>query len=76
MRFRAGFGFADLSLIVDEPAASDGCEFDGPAGAEDFDTFFPDYESLLAYCLKRFKNWNQRFKKEEKKEGSPDRRCG
>ncbi len=39
------------------------CEFDGPAGPEDFEMFFPDYASLEAYCSKRFKGWHQRFKK-------------
>ena len=43
--------------------SNQGCEFDGPAGPEDFEMFFPDYDSLEAYCSKRFKNWHQRFKK-------------
>ena len=38
--------------------SNDGCEFEGPSGAEDFELFFPDYESLLAYCRKRFSGWN------------------
>jgi Fe-S-cluster containining protein len=43
--------------------STEDCEFDGPAGSDDFDMFFPEYESLLTYCKKRFKNWDQRFKK-------------
>lgn len=43
------------------------CEVDGPAGADDFDLFFPDYESLDAWCRKKFKNWDARFDKGEKK---------
>lgn len=42
--------------------SNEDCEFDGPSGAEDFELFFPDYEALLAYCRKRFKNWDRRFK--------------
>lgn len=47
--------------------STDDCEVDGPAGADDFDLFFPDYESLDAYCRKKFKNWDARFDKGEKK---------
>ena len=43
--------------------SNDDCEFEGPSGAEDFELFFPDYEALLAYCRKRFKNWDGRFKR-------------
>ena len=42
--------------------SNDDCEFEGPAGADDFEEFFPDYQSLLKYCRKRFKNWDKRFK--------------
>ena len=41
---------------------NDECEFEGPAGAEDFELFFPDYQALLKYCRKRFKRWDARFK--------------
>ncbi|UCH53691.1 MAG: YkgJ family cysteine cluster protein [Pseudomonadota bacterium] len=40
---------------------NDDCEFAGPCGADDFKEFFPDYESLLEYCRKRFKSWDRRF---------------
>jgi uncharacterized protein len=38
--------------------ANDYCEFDAPA-EEGFDLYFPDYETLLRYCKKRFKRWNR-----------------
>ncbi|WP_455221438.1 YkgJ family cysteine cluster protein [Kaarinaea lacus] len=41
---------------------NDYCEFDAPA-EEGFELFFDCYESLLAYCRKRFKNWDKRFDK-------------
>ncbi|HEY5602663.1 MAG TPA: YkgJ family cysteine cluster protein [Gammaproteobacteria bacterium] len=41
---------------------NDYCEFDAPA-EEGFELFFDSYESLLAYCRKRYKNWDKRFKK-------------
>jgi len=44
--------------------SNDDCEFEGPCGAEDFELFFPDYESLLTYSRKKFKGWENRFKKE------------
>lgn len=40
--------------------SNDGCEFEGPAAHEDYDLFFPDYESLLDYCRRKFKNWDSR----------------
>jgi Fe-S-cluster containining protein len=43
--------------------SNDDCEFDGPCGKDDYELFFPDYESLLAYCRKRFKNWDARREK-------------
>jgi hypothetical protein len=41
--------------------SNEDCEFEGAAGAEDFDLFFPDYQALLDYCRRRFKSWDQRF---------------
>lgn len=38
--------------------SNDYCEFDSPA-EESFDLHFPDYDSLLAYCKKRFKSWGK-----------------
>ena len=39
------------------------CELEGPAGPADFELFFPDYESLAAYCRNKFKSWDRRFEK-------------
>jgi Fe-S-cluster containining protein len=37
--------------------SNDYCEYD--ASAEDgFDLYFPDYDSLLQYCRKKFKRWS------------------
>lgn len=41
--------------------SNDDCEFEGPAGADDFELYFPDYDALLKYCRKRFKHWDRRF---------------
>ena len=38
--------------------SNDFCEYDQPA-EEGFDLHFPDYETLLAYCRKRFKRWER-----------------
>lgn len=41
--------------------STEDCEVGGPAGPEDFELFFPDYEALLAYCRERFRHWDRRF---------------
>ncbi|MGI9303894.1 MAG: YkgJ family cysteine cluster protein [Gammaproteobacteria bacterium] len=38
--------------------SNDYCEFDSPA-EDGFDHYFPDYNSLLKYCKKRFKRWQR-----------------
>ena len=59
--------------------SNDDCEFNEPAGASDFELFFPEYRSLLNYCRKRFKNWNKRFgaapKARSKAAAKPSRRA-
>ncbi len=54
--------------------SNDDCEFEGPLGEEDFELFFPSYESLLDYCRDRFKNWDrwalQKSAGKEKKQGT------
>ena len=40
--------------------SNDYCEYDSPA-EEGFELFFDGYDSLLKYCKKRFKKWDQRF---------------
>ncbi len=42
--------------------SNDDCEFDGPSGEGDFELFFRDYDALLAYCRKKFKNWDSRLR--------------
>ena len=37
--------------------SNDYCEYDAPA-EDGFDLYFPDYDSLLQYCRKRFKRWS------------------
>jgi Fe-S-cluster containining protein len=39
---------------------NDWCEYDEPA-EKTFELFFPDYDALLKYCRKRYKNWDSRF---------------
>lgn len=43
--------------------SNDFCEYDAPA-EEGFELFFDGYDSLLQYCRKRFKRWDQRFTSE------------
>ena len=40
--------------------SNDYCEFDEPA-EKSFDLYFDGYESLLRYCRRRFKRWDDRF---------------
>ena len=37
--------------------SNDYCEYDAPA-EDGFDLYFPDYDSLLQYCRKKFKRWS------------------
>ena len=37
--------------------SNDYCEYDAPA-EDGFDLYFPDYDSLLRYCKKKFKRWS------------------
>ncbi len=37
--------------------SNDYCEYDAPA-EDGFDLYFPDYDSLLRFCKKKFKRWN------------------
>ena len=37
--------------------SNDYCEYDAPA-EEGFDLYFPDYDSLLRFCKKKFKRWS------------------
>ena len=37
--------------------SNDYCEYDAPA-EDGFDLYFPDYDSLLLYCKKKFKRWS------------------
>lgn len=46
--------------------SNDYCEFDAPR-EQGFDLHFPDYDSLLAYCKKKFKHWDKPPKKKKGK---------
>jgi len=46
--------------------SNDCCEFDGPA-EEDFELYFSNYDALNNFCRNKFKQWDQRFKKWNKK---------
>ena len=48
--------YEDRPMICREHS-NDYCEYDAPA-EDGFDLYFPDYESLLRYCKKRFKRWS------------------
>lgn len=46
--------------------SDENCEFDMEL-TEHFDLYFPTYESLLAYCKKKFKDWGKADAKPGKK---------
>ena len=48
--------------------SNDWCEMDEPLSVH-WEQYFPDYESLDAYCRKRFKTWDKRH--EDWKKGPP-----
>ena len=51
-------GIYEVRPQVCRDHSNDFCEYDQPA-EEGFDLYFPDYESLLKYCRKRFKRWDR-----------------
>jgi hypothetical protein len=54
--------------------SNDSCEFDTPR-EEGFDLHFRNYDELLAYCKKKFKNWDKpKDKKDKKKSGKKDKK--
>lgn len=62
-----GCGIYETRPQVCRDHSNDDCEFEGPCGDDDFKEYFRDYAALLAYCQKRFKNWDQRFEPKPKK---------
>lgn len=55
-----GCGIYETRPQVCRDYSNDFCEYDAPA-EEGFEFFFESYESLDAYCNKRFKKWPTRF---------------
>lgn len=55
-----GCGIYETRPNVCRSHSNDYCELDAPA-EESFKKYFPDYETLDAYCRKRFKKWDKRF---------------
>ena len=53
-----GCGIYDARPEVCREHSNDYCEYDSPA-EEGFDLYFPDYDTLLKYCKKRFKRWGK-----------------
>ena len=51
-------GIYDVRPQICRDHTNDYCEFDSPA-EDDYDLYFPDYETLLKYCKKRFKRWKR-----------------
>ncbi len=51
-------GIYDRRPQICRDYSNDWCEFDAPA-EDGFKRYFPDYDSLLAYCRRRFKRWDR-----------------
>lgn len=47
----------DIRPTICRTHSNDYCEYDAPA-EDGFDLYFPDYDSLLQYCRKKFKRWS------------------
>jgi len=61
-RCRHLLGDGRCGIYEDRPTicrshSNDYCEYDAPA-EDGFDLYFPDYDSLLRYCRKRFRRWS------------------
>jgi len=51
-----GCGIYDVRPQICRDHSNDYCEYDVPA-EDGFKLYFPNYDSLLKYCKKRFKKW-------------------
>jgi len=51
-------GIYDKRPKICREYSNDWCEYDEPADKH-WDLHFPDYDTLLKYCKKRFKRWNR-----------------
>jgi len=60
-----GCGIYDKRPMICRGYENDYCEYDSPA-EEGFEVFLDGYAALDAYCRKRFKKWDKRFKKLQK----------
>ena len=49
-------GIYETRPTVCREHSNDYCEYDAPA-EDGFELYFPDYESMLKYCRRRFKRW-------------------
>ena len=61
-RCRHLLGDGRCNIYEDRPTicrshSNDYCEYDAPA-EDGFELYFPDYDSLLQFCKKKFKRWN------------------
>ena len=56
LQLDGGCGIYETRPAICREHTNDYCEFDAPS-EEGFDLYFPDYESLLKYCRKKFKKW-------------------
>lgn len=57
-----GCGIYDTRPSICRTHSNDYCEYDAPA-EDGFEQFFDGYESLLQYCRRRFKGWDNRMKR-------------
>ena len=61
-RCRHLLGDGRCNIYEDRPTicrshSNDYCEYDAPA-EDGFELYFPDYDSLLQFCKKKFKRWS------------------
>jgi len=61
-RCRHLLGDGRCNIYEDRPTicrshSNDYCEYDAPA-EDGFELYFPDYDSLLQYCRKKFRRWS------------------
>ncbi|MEM9101870.1 MAG: YkgJ family cysteine cluster protein [Pseudomonadota bacterium] len=55
-------GIYDVRPFICREYSNEDCEFDSEPD-DGCDLYFPDYQSLDAYCRKRYKRWDKRFDK-------------
>jgi len=58
LQIDGGCGIYENRPTICREHTNDYCEYDAPS-EDGFELYFPDYDALRSYCIKRFKKWDK-----------------